>query len=258
LWGKEIRMSGREIELILFDLGNTLIYFDGDEEKSASVAARALTRDLIKNGLAVDPQTFPAEFQSAMKAYFARREQDCLELTSTYVLREELIRSGYLEPPAGALGSALQAMYAVSEAHWKMGDDTLATLTALRKQGFRLGIISNAADAADFHRLMEMHDLDQYFELALVSAEVGMRKPHPLIFQLALDFFGIQPEKACMVGDLPAMDIRGAQGMGIAGVWITRWLHPETGGKSLAGITPDAVISSLSEVSEVIDSWRGN
>jgi putative hydrolase of the HAD superfamily len=105
---------------------------------------------------------------------------------------------------------------------------------------------------------MEMHDLDKYFELALVSAEVGMRKPHPLIFQLALDFFGIQPEKACMVGDLPAMDIRGAQGMGIAGVWITRWLHPETGGKSLAGITPDAVISSLSEVSEVIDSWRGN
>jgi HAD superfamily hydrolase (TIGR01549 family) len=249
-------MSGREIELILFDLGNTLIYFDGDEEKSASVAARALTRSLIENGLNVDPLTFPAEFQSAMKAYFARREVDCLELTSSYVLREELIRCGYLNPPAEVLRSVLQAMYAVSEAHWKMGDDTLATLTDLRKQGFRLGIISNAADAADFHRLMETHDLDKYFELALVSAEVGMRKPHPLIFQLALDFFGIPAERACMVGDLPAMDIRGAQGMGIAGVWITRWLHPETGGKSLAGITPDARIAAISELPALIHSWR--
>jgi FMN phosphatase YigB (HAD superfamily) len=59
-----------------------------------------------------------------------------------------------------------------------------------------------------------------------------------------------------VVGDLPAMDIRGAQGMGIAGVWITRWLHPETGGKSLAGITPDARIAAISELPALIHSWR--
>ncbi len=119
-----------------------------------------------------------------------------------------------------------------------------------------MGIISNAADAEDFHRLMEAHNLGEYFQLALVSAEVGMRKPHPLIFQLALDFFGVPAGRAVMVGDLPAMDILGAQRMGIAGVWIKRWLHPETGGKSAAGIQPDASINCLSDLPKVLSDWR--
>ncbi len=84
-------------------------------------------------------EAFPKRFQSAMKAYFARREKDCLELTSSYVLREELISSGYANPPADSLRSALRAMYAVSETHWKMGDDTFATLDRLRKGGYRWG-----------------------------------------------------------------------------------------------------------------------
>ncbi len=249
-------MTGRETELILFDLGNTLIYFDGDEEITAAQAARSLTRDLIDHGFNLDPEAFPLRFQAAMRGYFDRREKDCLELTSSYVLREELISCGYTDPPADALRSALRSMYAVSEAHWKMGDDTLATLDLLRVRGYRLGIISNAADADDFHRLMGTHRLGCYFELALVSAEIGMRKPHPLIFQLALDFFGIPAGRAVMVGDLPAMDVLGAQRQGIAGVWITRWLHPETGGKSPAGITPDACIATLAELPGVLDQWK--
>jgi HAD superfamily hydrolase (TIGR01549 family) len=249
-------MTGRDINLILFDLGNTLIYFDGDEEITAALAARSLTRDLIDHGFNLDPEAFPLRFQAAMRGYFERREKDCLELTSSYVLREELISCGYADPPVNILQSALRSMYAVSEAHWKMGDDTLANLDRLRGEGYRLGIISNAADADDFHRLMDGHRLGGYFELALVSAEVGMRKPHPLIFQLALDFFGVPAEKAAMVGDLPAMDILGAQRQGIAGVWITRWLHPETGNISPKGILPEASIASLSELPGVLSRWR--
>jgi len=249
-------MTGRDIKLILFDLGNTLIFFDGDEEKTAAEAARALTRDLIEGGYPLDVEVFPARFQAAMKGYFTRRENDCLELTSSYVLRELLIQVGFENPPTEVIRSALRAMYAVSEAHWKMGDDTLATLDRLGGEGYRLGIISNAADADDFHRLMKGHRLGKYFELALVSAEVGMRKPHPLIFHLAMDFFGIPAAQTAMVGDLPAMDILGAQRQGIAGIWITRWLHPETGGKSPAGITPDACITNLAVLPGVLEQWR--
>jgi putative hydrolase of the HAD superfamily len=233
-----------------------LIFFDGDEEKTAAEAARALTKNLIVCGYSLDLEVFPARFQAAMKGYFTRREIDCLELTSSYVLRELLIQIGFENPPAEVIRSALRAMYAVSEAHWKMGDDTLATLARLRELGYRLGIISNAADADDFHRLMKVHRLGKYFELALVSAEVGMRKPHPLIFHLAMDFFGIPAAQTAMVGDLPAMDILGAQQQGIAGIWITRWLHPETGGKSPAGMTPEACIATLAELPAVLEQWR--
>ena len=250
-------MTLRKFDLILFDLGNTLIYFDGNEEDSSREAARAMTRELISCGYDLDPDAFAVKFQAAMRSYFTKRDADCLELTTSYVLREELIAAGFLNPPAADMRRALQAMYAVSEAHWKIGDDTFATLDALRAGGYRLGIISNAADGDDFHRLLEGHRLKPYFDLALVSAEVGMRKPHPLIFQLALDFYGVPAEKAAMVGDLPAMDIAGAQRMGIAGIWITRWLHPEVRGKSSAGITPDACVGALAELPETLAAWDG-
>lgn len=245
-----------KFELVLFDLGNTLIYFDGDEGETAAQGNQELTRELIRRGYALHPVEFPLRFQAALQAYFDRREKDGLELTSAYVLREELFVAGFPHPSAEDLRAALKAMYAVSEAHWKIGDDTYATLDLLKKSGYRLGIISNAADADDFHRLVRRHHLESYFELTLVSAEVGMRKPHPLIFQLALDFYQVPPQGAAMVGDLPAMDVVGARGIGIAGIWITRWLQPGAGKAPPAGIRPDACINSLSELPGILSNWK--
>ncbi len=249
-------MKTGTFDLILFDLGNTLIYFNGDEDQTAAVATLEMTRKLNTLGYALDEKQFPKSFRASMKSYFEKREKDCLELTSTFVLREEMMAAGYTDPPAAHLHSALESMYAVSEAHWKLGDDTLSTLDTLKSGGYRLGIISNAADGDDVHRLVDAHKLRSYFDSILISAEVGMRKPHPLIFNLALDFFQVPPGRTVMVGDLPEMDVLGAQKVGIAGIWITRWLHSNQREGFHGGINPDAMIAKLSVLPQILMGWE--
>jgi putative hydrolase of the HAD superfamily len=249
-------MTKREFDLILFDLGNTLIYFDGDEVKSSALAALEMTRHLINLGYPLKYEDFSKKFQIALQSYFKKREKDCLELTSAYLLREELAEAGFTDLPAAHLQEALRAMYEVTEAHWKMGDDTFSTLDELKREGYKLGVVSNAADADDFHRLVDFHNLAPYFDLLLVSAEVGMRKPHPLIFTLALDFYKVPPQHTVMVGDLLAMDILGAQQAGLTSIWITRWIQNPSQQADRLDIQPDASITRLSQLPALLKRWR--
>jgi FMN phosphatase YigB (HAD superfamily) len=73
------------------------------------------------------------------------------------------------------------------------------------------------------------------------SAEVGVGKPHPAIYERALEVAGVEPAQAVMVGDSPDTDIAGALALGIGAVLVDRW-----GGAVVpAGA---AVVPSLAEV----------
>ncbi len=56
---------------------------------------------------------------------------------------------------------------------------------------------------------------------------VGVSKPDPAIFQLALDVLGVPPEHALHVGDTPAADVEGAWAAGVTPVLVDPYgLHP--------------------------------
>ena len=52
-------------------------------------------------------------------------------------------------------------------------------------------------------------------ECVIDSGEVGVVKPDPRIFTIALDALGIRPDQAWYVGDMPAIDVTGARAAGI-------------------------------------------
>ncbi len=74
----------------------------------------------------------------------------------------------------------------------------------------------------------------------VISGEVGIGKPEPGIFLLALERLGVSPQAAVMVGDSLARDIQGAQRAGIKAVWLNR-----EGAALPEGVRPDAVASAL-------------
>ena len=113
-------------------------------------------------------------------------------------------------------------MYQVSEAYWHMEAETLPALDDLRRQGYRLGLISNAADDANVQRLVDKAGLRPYFDVILTSAAQGIRKPHPRIFYTAPETWPAIPAQAVMVGDTLSADIQGAKNLGIYSVWVTR------------------------------------
>lgn len=246
----------RKFDLILFDLGSTLLFFDTPWEDVSAVAYGALVDTLIQLGYAVPKEEFQQAFSNQMKIYYDIRSTEYVEKTTQTVVKELLEVRGYLDVEPSHLRQALDAMYAVSQSHWKREDDALPTLERLQTLGFRLGAISNAADGPDVHKLIEQNELDKYFEQVLISAEVGLRKPHPKIFQMALDYFKVSPKRTVMVGDTLEADILGAKQAGITSVWITR--RVESGNSSLlgSGMRPDAVIAALDELPDLLMHWH--
>ena len=239
---------------VLFDLGSTLIYFDGSMPKVVMRGNERLMEALVNQGYRLD-KNFVLSFRAGLRDYFQQRDVDFLEYTVEQVLRQTLREFGYADVPSNHVKAALREMYALTQARWKLEDDVLPVLGKLKQQGYRLGLVSNAADADDARALVERYQLDAWFEQVLISAEVGYRKPHPYIFQLALDHFASPPAQVVMVGDKLGADILGAKNMGLASVWITRRAHRDDNLSHEDTIRPDAVIQALGELPELLADW---
>jgi FMN phosphatase YigB (HAD superfamily) len=95
-----------------------------------------------------------------------------------------------------------------------------AGLRELADTGVRLGIISNA-DGLIGGRLAEAEILQVGpgpgvdVECVIDSGAVGVMKPDPRIFHLALDAMGINASDAWYVGDMPGIDVIGARAAGM-------------------------------------------
>jgi HAD superfamily hydrolase (TIGR01509 family) len=98
--------------------------------------------------------------------------------------------------------------------------DVIPTLEALKARGLRLGAVTNRGwSGPRFWQELEDLGLAPFFETVAVSCEVGYLKPHPRIFQVALEAMGLRPERVAMVGDSLRADVAGAKALGMVAVW---------------------------------------
>ena len=127
--------------------------------------------------------------------------------------------------------------------------DTLATLRALKERGLKLGVVSNTYQRGQVLRdqLAEVGALP-HMDVTVFSSDVGLRKPHPSLFQTPLAELSVSPEDAVFVGDSPEADVRGAQGVGMRAV-LTRQYRQEP----VESVTPDHIIWRLPELIEYVD-----
>ena len=98
--------------------------------------------------------------------------------------------------------------------------DVDTVLSSLRNAGLKLGIVSNAVSSTR-DRLAKL-SLDKYFDVIILSGEVGHQKPAPEIFEIALENLSLKPEDTVHVGDDYDADVEGAHGAGIIPVLLDR------------------------------------
>jgi putative hydrolase of the HAD superfamily len=106
---------------------------------------------------------------------------------------------------------------------WRLYPDVKELLVSLKKQGKKLGVISNW-DSRLF-KISEGLGLDEHFDFILASAVFGSSKPSPKIFEEALHRAGVDPHEAIHIGDSFEDDVRGAMTVGISAILIDR--HPK-------------------------------
>jgi HAD superfamily hydrolase (TIGR01549 family) len=98
--------------------------------------------------------------------------------------------------------------------------DSIPILERLKAQGVPMGIISNYG--THLLDLLPKLGIFDYFEFIIVSAIVGVAKPHPRIFQIAIEEAGVPAHQLLYVGDNVGDDIEGANRVGIDAVLINR------------------------------------
>ena len=86
-------------------------------------------------------------------------------------------------------------------------------------QKYPLTIISNGFKEVQYYKF-EHSGLADCFAHTIISEEVGINKPQPEIFRIALDLSGVTADEAVMIGDSYSSDIAGAKNAGIDQIWV--------------------------------------
>lgn len=222
---------------VFFDVDFTLIY------PGPTFQGEGYQRFCASHGIAVEPARFGHAVRAASVILDAQQQHvydHDIFVRYTRRIIEEMGGSG---PALDACAREIYDEWAACD-HFHLYDDVAPVLRELARRGIKIGLISNS------HR--SLASFEQHFELeglisaAISSSEHGYLKPHPSIFEAALQAAGVRPEESMMVGDSLPHDIDGALRVGMRGVLVHR-------GEGLAETVPGVpVISTLSELPPLI------
>jgi HAD superfamily hydrolase (TIGR01549 family) len=127
-------------------------------------------------------------------------------------------------------------------------EGVIPLLDALRGR-YTLGIVSNGfTEAKQAH--LRRTGLDRYFDLMILSEDLGIHKPDPGIFQAALDAAGVTAREALFIGDSFYFDIHGAWQAGIPAIWYNP--HGNEPPADLPEVRPVAVVRSIDELARLL------
>ena len=118
-----------------------------------------------------------------------------------------------------AMGEKLFETFSSIESY-RLYNDVKPTLDAVRADGYRMGLISNF-DSWLEEMLIEM-EVGHVFDPSVISGMVGVEKPDPEIYRIAIERAGVDPARAVHVGDSPRTDMEPASAVGITPILIDR------------------------------------
>jgi HAD superfamily hydrolase (TIGR01549 family) len=228
------------IRLVTFDLYDTLI------ELSPPRWER-LRQALALEGVAADPAALRAADRAAEDFYTVEngrvpiRDRPAAERIGFRVehMRRWLAAAGLDDDPAFAARVRNRYVSEFEEApdhtHYRLFDDVMPALRALRRAGLKTALISNAdRDVTVIALHFAFADL---MDVIVTSALVGYEKPDPRTFHAAIDPLAIDPAQAVHLGDQPKSDVNGALGIGMQAALLDRYArHPDHDGPRVAGL----------------------
>jgi HAD superfamily hydrolase (TIGR01509 family) len=230
---------------VLFDWGDTLMRFAYDEalvEAGHRAGLAALRRDELP-----EVERIAAHFRERYEPFFWT--PGTVEELEYPGLVRQLLRDFEVEVDDEELTRFLEAEHAAWDPARQLAAHTHALLESLRARGLKLGLVSNAFDPGWLlQRDLEQMGLAERLDFAVFSSEVGKRKPHPAIFERALDALEVAAVETVFVGDRLYEDVRGAGELGMTTVqalWFRADEHPEGGDPDFQAFTQMDVLNVL-------------
>jgi len=239
------------IRAILFDCWGTILH--APRLMTRDSAIEAFHRTLRELGYEVDFKDFREAYLREAEQQHREADRDYRELDYAERLRRVLEAIG-LEGDAKRLSEEIWRRYLDEWPRRSKLDPEAPRLLRRLRASYRLALVTNFPDLPTAHRVFDTLNLWEYFDAIVVSAEVGYRKPSPIIFQKALEQLRVEPHEAVMVGDTLEADVEGAKSLGIKTILI----DPERARRGEKPEGTDAIIKSLRELEKALERVGGD
>jgi HAD superfamily hydrolase (TIGR01549 family) len=199
------------VRAVLFDVDFTLC------RPGPELSAERYARIASRHGVTLDPALYEQAREAAVLNL--KRHPELLHDDSIWHRFTEDIFTGMGGPDeiAAECATEIERGWEVSE-NFELYEDALPVLEELRKAGLSIGLVSNGI--RDLTEFVGHHRLD--VDAIVDSRSHGRVKPHPTIFEAALELLGARAADTVMVGDSLEEDIEGARALGMRAILVDR------------------------------------
>ncbi len=206
------------LKAVLFDAGNTVMLIN------YAVVAEALTEE----GFDVEEAGVrEAEYRARVRLDPILAKRHSTEAPKIFQAYIRFVCEGLGVKWGAATERAFRRIAEYNREHnlWNQPNPQApAVLERLQSLDLAVGMISNSDGSIE--RMITKEGLASYFRFILDSRVVGVEKPDPRIFQMALERAGVSPAEAVYIGDLYSIDVVGSRAAGLdailldpAGLW---------------------------------------
>ena len=201
----------KEVNNLFFDLDHTLWDFDKNSDLT-------FFKILKKNNLSIDVSKFLNSYHPINRKYWELyRENKVSKADLRYYRLSDTFKKLNYDINDDLINQlAIDYIEHLSDFNHLI-PDTLIVLNSL-KSNYRMHIITNGFKEVQ-KRKLEKSKLIQYFDSVTISEDVGVKKPHKLIFDHALTAANANVENSVMIGDNFNADILGALGVGMKAIY---------------------------------------
>jgi putative hydrolase of the HAD superfamily len=225
-------MRNTEITDIFFDLDHTLWDFDKN-------SGLAFQRVFSKHKIELPLIEFLKVYEPINLVYWKKYRDD--EVSKEDLRRGRLIETFAVFKLKFSIETIdLLAVSYIDElpVNNHLFENTFETLDYL-SENYKLHIITNGFEEVQ-HLKLNNSGIKKYFNTVTTSEEVGLKKPHPKVFQTAMKKAAVVPQKSMMIGDSFEADILGAYNAGMHTLFFNY--------RKEQRIPPHFAINQLSEI----------
>lgn len=235
-------------EAILLDLDDTILSFSAGAEEAWETVCRHFCE---RAPVPFSTEELYLRVLDSRQRYWSdpdrhKSGREHINQARREIMRFALAKLDFVD--SSASDGAADEYSDIREASMHLFDGADEALSDFRKMGIRLGLLTNGGSLIQ-RRKLERFDLERFFEVILIDQEVGVSKPDPAIYRMALHQMRLSAGEVMMVGDNLEWDIGGAQSAGIFAVWND---YLKVGLPPASIVVPDFTVTSIRELATIL------
>ena len=224
------------IKLLTFDLDNTLWSVD----PIIARAENAMMEWIYQNHPELRFKVTTVQFEQYKDKISSERPDISHDLTQLRLTTLRQVLDGHV---AGDVNAIVKKAYEVFQRERNIVQYFPYVLETLEELADQYPLIALSNGNADVHKVGIGHLFKNHFS----AAGVGFAKPHPAMFQYALQAIKVSAHEAIHIGDHPVQDIQAAKDVGMKTIWVNWMNHAWP-----LACKPDATVNNFEDLPDAI------